>query len=95
MRSALIFVLGLLLFAGGVRPASAQDTAEEEQSGIPYEVTIEGLDGTGELKSLVEESSVLKSRIDDLPISRAALERRARAAAPGPRRRAGRRCMYM
>lgn len=78
MRSALIFVLGLLLFAGGVRPASAQDTAEEEQSGIPYEVTIEGLDGTGELKSLVEESSVLKSRIDDLPISRAALERRAR-----------------
>jgi translocation and assembly module TamA len=78
MRSALIFVLGLLLFAGGVRSASAQDTAEEEQSGIPYEVTIEGLDGTGELKSLVEESSVLKSRIDDLPISRAALERRAR-----------------
>lgn len=78
MRLALISLLALLLLAGGVRPAFAQDTAEEEQPGLVYEVTIEGLDGAGELKSLVEESSVLRSRIDDLPISRAALERRAR-----------------
>ena len=78
MRLALISLLALLLLAGGVRLAFAQDTAEEEQPGLVYEVTIEGLDGAGELKSLVEESSVLRSRIDDLPISRAALERRAR-----------------
>ncbi|WPZ35210.1 autotransporter assembly complex family protein [Thalassobaculum sp. OXR-137] len=79
MRFASMLFLGLLLFAGGVRPAWAQaDPAEEEQPGIVYEVSIEGLDGTGELKSLVEESSVLKSRIDDLPVSEAALERRAR-----------------
>ncbi len=78
MRLALISLLALLLLAGGVWPAFAQDTAEEEQPGLVYEVTIEGLDGAGELKSLVEESSVLRSRIDDLPISRAALERRAR-----------------
>lgn len=86
MRFALFSVLVCLLFAGGVRPAVAQDTAQdtardtarEEHAGVVYEVAIEGLDGTGELKSLVEESSVLKSRIHDLPISRAALERRAR-----------------
>ena len=71
--------LVLLLFAGGIRPVWAQtDPAEEEQAGLVYEVTIEGLDGTGELKSLVEESSVLRSRIDDLPVSEAGLERRAR-----------------
>ncbi len=78
MRFALFSVLALLLFAGGICPAFAQDPAQDEQAGIVYEVTIEGLDGTGELRSLVAESSVLKSRIDDLPISRAALERRAR-----------------
>lgn len=78
MRFALIFALGLFVFAGGVRPAVAQDPAADEPPGLAYEVTIEGLDGTGDLKSLVQESSVLKSRIDDLPISRAALERRTR-----------------
>ena len=56
----------------------AQDPAADEPAGITYEVTIEGLEDAGELRSLVEESSVLRSRIDDLPISRAALVRRAR-----------------
>lgn len=78
MRFALIFALGLFVFAGGVRPAFAQDPAADDPPGIVYEVTIEGLDDTGALKALVEESSVLKSRIDDLPISEAALLRRAR-----------------
>lgn len=75
MRSALIFALGFFLFAGGIRPAWAQ---ADGPAGLAYAVSIEGLEGHGELRALIEESSVLKARIDDLPVSQAALERRAR-----------------
>lgn len=78
MRIALSFVLGICLFAGGTRLASAQPAAPaEDPPGLVYAVSIEGLDGTPELRSLIEESSVLKARIDDLPVSQSALRRRA------------------
>lgn len=80
MRLTLLLLLGFCLLAGGIRPVWAQEDAPatDDPPGVVYDVTIEGLDGTEELKSLVEESSVLKARIDDLPVSPAALRRRAR-----------------
>ncbi|MEQ8587946.1 MAG: autotransporter assembly complex family protein [Thalassobaculaceae bacterium] len=91
MRFAFLMLLGLLPAIGGTASAWAQQqapapeplaqpdaTAGETPTGIVYEVAIEGLEGAGELSSLVEQSSGLKLRQDDPPVSRAALVRRAR-----------------
>ncbi|MFX4220376.1 MAG: autotransporter assembly complex protein TamA [Thalassobaculum sp.] len=56
----------------------AGDSPADESAGIAYEVSIEGLEGTDDLRSLIEESSGLRNRVDDPPVSRSALTRRAR-----------------
>lgn len=90
MRFAFFLSLSCCLIVGGLRPAFADKAAVQSPAGTPsgapaetsaaiaYEVSIEGLEGAGDLQSLAEESSGLRTRIDDLPVSTAALKRRAR-----------------
>jgi len=78
MRHAYAFILLVAVFAGLSGTAGAQQDSSDPPDGLDYEVTIDGLDGTDELLSLVRASSVLQARIGDRPPSRAALRRRAR-----------------
>lgn len=71
MRFAVLLLLALAVLG---RSALAADGPE---AGFRYSVRIEGLGQTGDLATLVQQSSALVSKVGDPPPSRAGLQRRA------------------
>ena len=77
MRVVVAFFL-TVLWTSLVVPtvAPAQSSAPSEDGTLRYELRFEGLDEESEVRSMVEAVSGLKKRVDDPPVSRAALNRR-------------------